>query len=146
MKKILLCLCMIFVVGCHSKVVDNQKINNIEEQDDENMNIIIENQSFILNLYDNETAEALIELLPLDLTLQQLNNNEQYVYLEETLPSQSSSINYIQVGDVMLFGNNCLVIFYKDFNTSYQYTLIGHIDNLDVSLMESSTIHIRLEE
>ncbi len=82
----------------------------------------------------------------LDLTLQQLNNNEQYVYLDETLPSNTSSINQIETGDVMLFGDNCLVIFFKDFNTSYQYTPIGHIDDLDVSLMESNTINIRMEE
>ena len=31
----------------------------------------------------------------------------------------------------MLFGNNCLVIFYESFDTSYSYTKIGHIDNLD---------------
>lgn len=30
----------------------------------------------------------------------------------------------------MLYGNNCLVVFYKSFNTSYSYTKIGHIDNL----------------
>ncbi|MCD7808901.1 MAG: hypothetical protein LUH02_06125 [Erysipelotrichaceae bacterium] len=148
MKKLLLCLCMIFVIGCQSnnEVEDNLEINNIEEQDDENMNIIIENQSFAMTLYDNETTQALVALLPLELSLHQLNNNEQYVYLEETLPNNAASINQIQAGDVMLFGDNCLVIFYKDFNTSYQYTPIGHIDNLDVLLMESSIIHIRLEE
>ena len=29
----------------------------------------------------------------------------------------------------MLFGNSCLVIFYKSFTTSYSYTKIGHIEN-----------------
>lgn len=29
----------------------------------------------------------------------------------------------------MLYGNNCLVLFYNTFNTSYSYVKLGHIDN-----------------
>ena len=29
----------------------------------------------------------------------------------------------------MLYGNNCLVVFYESFDTSYTYTKIGHIDD-----------------
>lgn len=41
------------------------------------------------------------------------------------------NVKNIQKGDVMLYENNCLVIFYKSFTTSYEYTKIGHIDNLE---------------
>jgi hypothetical protein len=40
----------------------------------------------------------------------------------------------------MLYGNNCLVIFYKSFDTSYQYTKIGHIENLDDIGSENITV------
>jgi hypothetical protein len=58
-----------------------------------------------------------------------LNNNEKYCYLDFTLPTDSKSVKNIKKGDVMLFGNSCLVIFYKSFTTSYSYTKIGYIEN-----------------
>ena len=33
----------------------------------------------------------------------------------------------IHAGDILLYGNNCVVVFYKTFNTSYIYTKIGKI-------------------
>lgn len=37
----------------------------------------------------------------------------------------------IKSGDIMLYSNNCLVFFYKSFDTSYSYTKIGHIENFE---------------
>ena len=39
-------------------------------------------------------------------------------------------------GDLMLYGNNCIVLFYKSFSTQYSYTRIGHIN--DISGLESA--------
>ena len=30
----------------------------------------------------------------------------------------------------MLYGDNCLVVFYESFDTEYSYTKIGHIEGL----------------
>ena len=59
-----------------------------------------------------------------------LNGNEKYAYLEESLPTNTYSPGHIEAGDVMLYGDNCLVIFYKSFDTNYEYSKIGHIDNI----------------
>ena len=59
-----------------------------------------------------------------------MNDNEKYVYLDTKLPTDPENPKRINAGDVMLYGDKCLVIFYKSFDTSYSYTKIGHIDNL----------------
>lgn len=89
------------------------KINDIE------LNVILEN---------NSTVNALLNILPLEIYMKELNSNEKYYYLDTSLPTNSKSIETIHAGDIMLYGDNCLVIFYETFNTSYSYTKIGHID------------------
>ena len=59
-----------------------------------------------------------------------MNNNEKYYYLEQPLPSNPEKVDSVSTGDIMLFGDDCLVVFYKDFETPYSYTRIGHIENL----------------
>lgn len=94
------------------------------------MNVIINNKEYQVNLESNETVDALIKLLPLELNMKELNGNEKYYYLAETLPSNPKNPGRIEKGDIMLYGNDCLVVFYKSFNTNYTYTKVGHVDNL----------------
>ena len=107
-------------------------ITDNEEEEDKMAKIYVKinNEKFEINLEENSTTSALTKLLPLDITMDDLNKNEKYVYLEDSLPTNTYSPNHIKAGDVMLFGDNCFVIFYKSFDTSYSYSKIGHIDNL----------------
>ena len=82
-----------------------------------------------VTLEDNPAALAFVEMLPLECDMNELNGNEKYFYLADDLPSNSVSVKQIHAGDLMLFGSNCLVIFYKDFATSYSYTRLGKLDN-----------------
>jgi hypothetical protein len=90
----------------------------------------LNNEKLEINLEENSTTSALVKLLPLDITMNDLNKNEKYAYLDESLPINTYSPKHIEAGDVMLFGDNCLVIFYESFDTSYSYSKIGHINNL----------------
>ena len=90
----------------------------------------INGEKLEIRLEDNSTVSALIKELPLEVSMNDLNSNEKYAYLDNSLPTNTYSPKHIEAGDVMLFGDNCLVIFYKSFDTSYSYTKIGHIDNL----------------
>ena len=104
--------------------------NNNEENPMNEIFVNLNGQKLKINLEDNSTTSALIKLLPLSLSMNDLNDNEKYVYLDESLPTNTFSPKHIESGDVMLYGDNCLVIFYKSFSTNYDYTKIGHIDNL----------------
>ena len=107
----------------------NQSIDN-EEMTMDKVYININNKKLGIDLENNSTTSALIKLLPLELSMNDLNGNEKYVYLNESLPTNTYSPKHIEAGDVMLFGDNCLVIFYESFDTSYSYSKIGHINNL----------------
>ena len=117
------------MVGCSKNSVINNS-DNLKEVD-KSMKIIIDNYEYVVNLENNNTVSELINLLPLEVNMTELNGNEKYVYLDKELSTNSSNPKHINKGDVMLFGDDCLVIFYKSFDTSYSYTKIGHIDNMN---------------
>lgn len=102
-----------------------------KEENDLNITITVNGRAFSATLYDNETARAFKERLPLTLDMSELNGNEKYYYLPESLPRNSSRPSGINAGDIMLYGSDCLVVFYESFSTSYSYTPIGKIDDPD---------------
>ena len=61
--------------------------------------------------------------------MSELNGNEKYSYLPFSVKVNPKKIGKINVGDVMLFGDNCFVVFYKSFSSSYSYTRIAHIEH-----------------
>jgi hypothetical protein len=92
--------------------------------------ININGQKLEVDLENNSTVSAFTKMLPLELSMNDLNGNEKYAYLDNSLPTNTYSPKHIEAGDVMRFGDNCLVIFYESFDTSYSYSKIGHINNL----------------
>lgn len=91
--------------------------------------VMIGGQSFQAYLYDNETTRALAEHFPLTITMNELNGNEKYHYLDTTLPTNTEAIGNIHTGDLMLYGSDCLVLFYEDFPTAYRYTRLGYLEH-----------------
>ena len=85
--------------------------------------------TFAATLEDNAAAAALLERLPMTLEMSELNGNEKYFYLSENLPSAPYRPGTIRAGDLMLWGGDCLVLFYKTFDSSYSYTRLGALDD-----------------
>ncbi len=107
--------------------------------------LTIGDRIFTAKMEQNSTAEAFRALLPLTLEMQELNGNEKYHYLSQSLPTNRTKVGTIHAGDIMLYGDNCVVVFYETFTTTYQYTPIGHITTpkgLKEALgSDSTTVH-----
>lgn len=141
MKKRLFFICILLLSGCNhqSDIGGGNKMIDI--------NIRIDGQHFLAKLYDNKTTQELMELFPITITMDDLNRNEKYHYLNQSLAVDSESLRKIQSGDIMLFSSNCLVIFYKDFKTSYSYTRLGYIEDRKrfKEVIENGSVEVRLE-
>ena len=93
------------------------------------MRIKIGSSIFIATLSDNATAAAFKAMLPMIINMSELNENEKYFRLSANLPTNASNPGTIQSGDLMLYGSNTFVLFYKTFSTSYSYTRLGRIND-----------------
>lgn len=91
--------------------------------------LAIGSQRFDVALEDNAAARELAARFPLALSMGELNGNEKFAYLDGELPSSSSAPGTIEAGDLMLYGSNCLVLFYEGHASSYRYTRLGRVDS-----------------
>ncbi|MEB7781175.1 MULTISPECIES: cyclophilin-like fold protein [Mammaliicoccus] len=91
----------------------------------------IDSKTFSANIFDNATAQYLLDKLPLSITMHDLNNNEKYHKFNERFPTNTLEVEHINKGDIMLYQDSYLVIFYKSFDATYRYTPIGTITNPD---------------
>lgn len=126
----------------------NEGGSTVMNQENFKISINVNDMIFTATLENNETTKEFIRRLPLHIEMQELNGNEKYYYFEEDLPSNSSQIGRIENGDIMLYGTDCLVIFYESFSTPYSYTRIGKIDNPDEleDILGSGSIQVSINE
>ena len=124
-KKYFFSLLVFAITACNSVYGDNTNMNTLNTS----INLKINNKEYKLILYDNQTAKDFLSMMPLTITMNDLNANEKYHNLNKSLTTQSSRGGSIKIGDFMLYGSNCLVLFYENFSTSYSYTKIGYIEN-----------------
>lgn len=111
---------MLFFINCNA-FGDNMQ----------NIIITIKNKKYEAILYDNSTTKELIKKFPITITMSDLNGNEKYYNFSKSFSTSSENVASINKGDIMLFGDNCLVIFYKSFSTHYKYTKLGYIKNTE---------------
>ena len=103
-----------------------------QTQEQPQMWMTVATQRFDVTLEDNPTARAFVQLLPATLEMAELNGNEKHASLPRTLPTEATRPGTIRTGDLMLYGKDTLVVFYKTFSSPYSYTRIGRIEDAAV--------------
>lgn len=165
MRRILLILMTVIILaGCQNNsssiteqdtqqndsLQQDEKQNDTEEDNDAmKMILTINDQDFVISLEQNDATQALVEQLPIEMTMEDLNGNEKYYYTQNSFPADTQSIGKIEAGDFMLFGNNCLVLFYDSFSTSYSYTRLGKVEDVEGYLKvinQSTNVNVTLHQ
>jgi hypothetical protein len=143
----LICI-QLFACSKNNEIEQTNNSDNHSNTDTSKMKITIGAAVFTATLNNNATATAFRAMLPLTINMDELNGNEKFYYFSTTLPTNASSGGNIQVGDLMLYSNNCLVLFYEGFNTSYSYTRLGKIDNTAglVAALGAGSVTVKFEK
>lgn len=135
---ILLTFMSIFIsnaTSCNKRVEINNKENN-NTMENEKIKITVNSKTFTAILFDNNSAKEFKKMLPITITMNELNGNEKKYDFQNSLPTNSFNPETIKNGDLMLYGIKTLVLFYKTFPTSYNYTKLGKV--IDVTNFAST--------
>lgn len=109
----------------------NTETPETPETGERKVKLTIDGQEFDVTLYDTPAANALYDMLPLELAFEDFNGIEKIAYMDNELPTEGEPDEFDpDVGDLCLYapwGN--LSIFYKDFRNSNGLISLGHIDS-----------------
>jgi hypothetical protein len=144
---LLACLICIQLFACNKSDERTTNSNNTLDASSMKLKITVGTNTFTATLFNNATVNAFKAKLPVTLNMTDLNRNEKYFDLPNNLPANASNPGTIQAGDLMLYGSNTLILFYKSFSTSYNYTRVARIDNLSglAAALGSGNVTVRFE-
>ena len=104
-------------------------IGRTDEAESRAISVSVGGKRFAAVVENTATGRAFLEKLPLTISMNELNGNEKYCY-GVTLPTNASHCDAIAAGDLMLYGSDCLVLFYGAAG-GYSYTRIGRLVSTD---------------
>jgi len=130
--------------GC-TDTKESSRPSELEQKELKSVLLQIDETTVPIRFADNETAMALQKRLPLTMQMKELNGNEKYHYVPFSLPTNPKYIGTVQAGDLMLYGSDCLVLFYESFQTDIQYTRIGWVEPNRLSeLLSADTVRVQM--
>ena len=106
--------------------------------------LLEDGSEIIVALHDNPAADALYDMLPMELTFEDFNGTEKIAYLPEELPTDGSPNSCDpDVGSLcydISWGNLCF--FYQDFRISSPLIPLGNVESggkkLDLAASETA--------
>ena len=128
MKQILLFLAAILLSCCSSD--SEVKADNMGQK----IYITIGGQTQSITLVDNAATRALVQKLPVTVTLNSSGGFEIWGALGFSLPTSDQHIT-AQPGDVVLYNGSNICLFYD--SNSWSYTRLGKIDGLSESQLRT---------
>ena len=95
------------------------------------ISIDINGKTFSATLSDTEAARQFAARLPMTLDMSELNGNEKYYETGAAYSTAGSSVvSPIEAGDLMLYGDDCVVLFYSTHdNSQWSYVPLAKVDD-----------------
>ena len=139
--------CLALIVGSHvlmgnaSNMIKDENDNTPKKKEEPTKLIEVEetiksivlrigDEQFVAYIDNSAPAQEFAKTVPFELDMKELNGNEKYYTgkdkfenTEEYKPGQ------IKAGDLMLYGDDTIVLFYKSFNSDYSYTRLGWVQD-----------------
>ena len=134
MKKIIICLLLLFLAACGTKKEETLEIketdeNKTAEKEDVNMRLWINDHEVSVVWQDNESVKALEEIVKekdLQIAMSMYGGFEQVGAIGQSLPRNDVQTT-TSYGDIVLYSGDQLVVFYG--SNSWAYTRLGHIED-----------------
>ena len=95
-----------------------------------NSNIPMANSKIKIKVNSHIFTATLLDNKSVTMQMTELNGNEKYFDLPNSLPTNSYNPETIKNGDLMLYGSKTFVLFYKTFSTPYSYSKLGSLDDV----------------
>ena len=101
-----------------------------QEESPMQISVTVNGTSFTATIEDTNAGRELLSRLPLTLSMDELHGNEKYCYTGKGFGGEQYVPETIEAGDLMVFGSDCLVLFYETFsNGGWSYARVGRIDD-----------------
>lgn len=106
----------------HTEIVEEQK-----PESEKYLAITVNGQTFSAEFCENESTQAFVQMLPVTIDMSDYSGFEKVGSLGQTLPSDDVQMT-TQVGDIVLYNSNQIVVFYG--SNSWSYTKLATIHDL----------------